>query len=331
MNLKKKISEYWELLKGPLKYVNWRITLLSGFTATVFWFFNALNKEYTARINYPIRIVYPRDSLVAVRELPEQLPVNVTGGGWQMLKKTISVNVDPIRIVPENPGQTRYLTGAGLLPMFSEQLDGLNVNYVAVDTVHLQIEPIIQRQLAVAVDSAGVSLEDNYGITSPIRIEPDTINFAGPASLVEELPENFIITLSETDIDRNYDEELSMDLFSSSLITKEPEVIRVRFEVKEFVNRREMVNLEMVNFPYDSALYPEVSQVEVDYWIRKDVVGRERTLDFIVIADLNNMNPQDSTIALEILLMSGMEPDEDPSPVKDITLIQENVKVVHGQ
>jgi len=232
LNLREKIVQYWEPLKDLLSYVNWRIALLSGFTATVFWFFNALNKDYTARINYPVRIMYPRDSMIAVKELPDELPVNVTGGGWQMFKKTISVNVDPIRIVPENPTQTKYLTGAGLLPFFSEQLDGLNVNYVAVDTVPLQIEPIRSRKLAIHVDSASIQLEENHTITSSIDVEPDSITFIGPASMVQQLPEDFTITLSEFEIDRDYDEELSMDLFSSSMVTKEPEVINVRFGLK---------------------------------------------------------------------------------------------------
>ena len=77
MRIIDKILELVESTITPLHGANLRIVFLSLLTATIFWFFNALNKEYTAKINYPVEIIYGRDSLVAVNELPKHIPVNV--------------------------------------------------------------------------------------------------------------------------------------------------------------------------------------------------------------------------------------------------------------
>ena len=61
---------------------NWRAVVLCVFAATIFWFFNALNKSYTTNINFPLSFDYDRDNFVPVRNLPAQVRLNVTGNGW---------------------------------------------------------------------------------------------------------------------------------------------------------------------------------------------------------------------------------------------------------
>ena len=51
------------LLRGIKKLFSsekskWRVVALCILGATTFWFFNALNKQYATRINYPIEFLY---------------------------------------------------------------------------------------------------------------------------------------------------------------------------------------------------------------------------------------------------------------------------------
>jgi hypothetical protein len=49
---------------------NWKAVALCIFAATVFWFFNALNKNYTNNINLPMVFDYENEKYVAIRPLP---------------------------------------------------------------------------------------------------------------------------------------------------------------------------------------------------------------------------------------------------------------------
>ncbi len=318
-----KILSFIEGLIAPLRKANWRVILLSILTATLFWFFNALNKDYTARINYPVEYEYNRDSLIAVNDLPDELPVNVTGGGWQLFKKTISLNVHPVQVKLDNPAQTSYLTGSSLLPIFSEQLNGLNVNYVAIDTVYLQIDKIFKRILQVKVDSSAINLKENYAIVSNVIVQPDSIEFIGPSGMVKKFSDPFIIKLTEKNIDSNYDEELSMDLFTSSLIKKNPEIIHVMFNVDEYLEQTSTIKIETVNFPYDSSIYLNEDEVTASYRIERGKRKNLNQFDLMVIADRNNINAEDSTITLEVI--------NTPRYIKDLTLEQQKVKVIYGK
>lgn len=313
------LAKYFE----PLKGVNWKVVLLCFSTAATFWFFNALNKEYTTRINYPVELVFNKDSLVALKDAPEEIPINVTGGGWQLLKRTVSVNVKPVILKPENPVQTHFFTANNLLPIFSSQLTDLNINYIAIDTVEFKIDPYADRRLCIKLDSSSIQLKEDFLITSELVVEPDSVNFHGPLSLINKLPEVFFVSLSEKNINNRYDEELSLDLFSPTLIKKYPEVIRIIFDVEEFIDQTFTLDVEQVNFPYDSTVYIETSKIEASFKVQRSFRSKIKEEDFLIIADLSSIHAADSTITIEVM--------DSPKYINDITFQENRVKVIYAQ
>ena len=318
-----KISRVIYDLSKPLKKANWTIVFLCFATAATFWFFNALNKVYTTRIDYPIELVFNRDSLVLVQDPPNEVAINVTGGGWQLFKRTISLDSDPVYLEPENPTQTEFFTAGNLLPLFSGQLPDVNINYVATDTVFFKIEPYADRRLVIDMDSTIIGLRENHFLTSPIYINPDTVTFHGPQSLVQQLPVTFMVSVPERNIDDRYDEELSLDLFSPTIIKKEPELIRIQFDVEEFLPQNLVLDVEMVNFPPDSTIYIQENQVETSFLLQRSFRNKIDKSDFLIIADLKYIHAIDSTITLEIM--------DQPEYVKDVILSRNRVKVNYAE
>lgn len=317
-----KISHVIVEFLAPLSKANWKVIVLCFSTAATFWFFNALNKIYTTRVEYPVELVFNRDSLVALKDPPEEIPINVTGGGWQLLKRTISFNIEPVVIKPENPVQTQYFTATNLLPIFSNQLSDLNINYIATDTIFFKIEPYKEHKLCIKIDSTSIQLKENFHITSELSVEPDSVNFRGPQSLIDQLPDVFMVALSDNNISNSYDEELSLDLFSPSLIKKNPEVIHVKFEVEEFIEQTFDLSVELVNFPYDSSIYIQDNTLETSFKVQKSYRNDLKQTDFLIIADLNNMHAADSTITIEVMDL--------PINVKDIIFKENRVKVIYA-
>ena len=82
--------------------------------ATTFWFLNALNKVYTTYINHPVVFI---TGDVKEEGSPVALPtlsLEVTGGGWQLLRYLLRFNVKPIELsvvqIPEHKEmQKEYL------------------------------------------------------------------------------------------------------------------------------------------------------------------------------------------------------------------------------
>src|SRR5690348_17618570 len=82
---------------------NWKAVVLCVFAATVFWFFNALNKNYTANITFPLGFKYREDGYIPVRPLPDTIKVNFTSNGWNLFRRSIGIKVEPLFIPLERP------------------------------------------------------------------------------------------------------------------------------------------------------------------------------------------------------------------------------------
>ena len=172
MSSYKSIFDWLYALKRGLwpSWPTWKVIFLCLVTATTFWFFRSLNGQYTTRINYPIQFEYDRDSLVAVEVLPDRLLIDVTSGGWNLLRKTYAFDIKPVSIYLENPVGTRYLAGASLFPMIADQFSDLKLNYVVTDTIFIYLEPQISRVVAIELDSTTFSFAENHRMTSPMSV-----------------------------------------------------------------------------------------------------------------------------------------------------------------
>jgi hypothetical protein len=303
----------------PLRRANWTVVLFCLSTAAIFWFFNALNKVYTTRINYPLAIAINTDSLVFVTRPPSAIPINVTGGGWQLLKRTISLNTHPIVITPENPVKTTFFTAANLLPEVSNQLADVNINHIAIDTIFFRIEPMAMRTLAIDLDSSKINLKENFYITSPIEFGPDSVRFVGPKSLVDQLPDIFMVSLSDKNIDNRYNAQLSLDLFLPALVRKDPEDIHVRFDVEEFIPQKSTISIGKVNFPYEGKISLAQNTIEVQYKVQRSLRSKVKPDDIILVADLESIQKEDSTIVLVVMDL--------PSYIKDLTFSPNKIRV----
>ena len=269
--------------------------MLSITVATVFWFFNALNKNYSTRLNYPLDFSFQRDSVVVVDRLPDRVLVDVSGGGWNLMRKTFLLSAGAVLIELDNPTEIKFLTRATLLPMITEQLSGLSLDFVVTDTVFINIEPKISKGLMVAVDSLTVPMDEDYRMISPIRIRPDSILVVGPKSMIDTLNPIYLVRFDESDISSDYNEEFDIE-FSSNLVRPLPDEVNVRFDVAEFNRSQITVPIESTNFPDDYSISLKDTIVNIYFTVRNKDLNKVNADEFSVTADLTMINKSDSTI-----------------------------------
>lgn len=291
-------------------------------SATTFWFFRSLNGQYTTRIDYPIRFDFDRDSLVAVDDLPDRLLIDVTSGGWNLLRKTYALNIIPLAIELENPVGTRFLAGTSLFHMIADQISDLKLNYVVTDTVFIHLQTRISRVIRVALDSTTFAFAPNHRITSALTVSTDTLMFIGPMSMIEALPDPFFVRLPFANIDESFDNEVELLMDSTPLIQVQPNIIKVKFEVEEFIPQFTQVPVRLLNFPKGGRLAPQDSVVNVHYRIRESLAGTISDSVIEVATNFHNLNHSDSTIIPRIV--------NYPEYLEELYLEPFQVKVVYG-
>jgi hypothetical protein len=234
---------------------NWKAVVLCVFTATVFWFFNALNKDYTTNINFPISFDYDNQNFIPVEGLPQFVRLNVTGNGWELFKRSTGIKIDPLQFPLERPGEIKKITGSGLTPYFTTQLNGLKINHVLSDTLYLDLEPKAGRWIKLAVDSIRYNIKAGFGLASEIAVMPDSTYIEGPERLITKIKEPVMLNIPHRNLDEHFIENIEVELPFQELITRQPPAVSVMFNVEEIVTVQDSIPLEIENIP------PSVSDV----------------------------------------------------------------------
>ena len=224
--------------------------MLCLLAATVFWIFNALNKDYATNVRFPLLFEFDDSKYIPVEPLPQVIVLNVSGNGWDLFRKSVGVKVPHIAIALERPVETRKIVASALSPVVASQIGALQVNYIVSDTLRLKIEPKISRKIKLTANLQGVSYELGFGRISPVTIMPDSISLEGPKSLLEQMGDTLTVFVHAPRIDGNFQENIEVTLKDGMLIKRNPPVAEVRFDVGLIETQEFRLRLKTPRMPW---------------------------------------------------------------------------------
>lgn len=303
------------------RYKKWKVIALSFIGAVVFWFFSALDKNYTKRIKYPVYFEYDRDSLVSVQELPAYFELDVGGGGWDLFRQNFWYSSEPVIISLQNPAATNFLTKDQLLPHLTEQLSQFQINFLLVDTVKFAIDRKVSKQVALKVDSQSISLDKNFRITTPIKVQPEKVTIFGPERYISSLGDVYIFQIPNLDIDRDFDRYIEFGIPDEYGIFSEPSVVNVIFDVDEFENVSFQIQVDKLNFPEDFGYLLNDSVATISYTVGAKVKDEVALDDFEVVLDYNLLNPADSLIPLIMVFY--------PEEIESVEMSPDSIRFIY--
>ena len=210
---------------------NWTALALCLFAAAIFWIFNALNKDYDTQLSLPLRVEYDEARFAPAETIPARLAINVHGNGWELLRKSLGYKVPVISVPIERPSGVHRIPGTALAPGIISQLGALKLNFVALDTLRLWLEPRITRKLKLVADIEQVTYRQNVGRISPVVVLPDSVLLEGPLNYMKLLPDTLTIRVPGRRVTAQYRETLEVQLENGEFIRRDPPVAEVIFDV----------------------------------------------------------------------------------------------------
>ncbi len=231
---------------------NWRAVALCVFAATVFWVFNALNKNYTTNINLPLQFDYDEEKYIAVRPLPQSIRFNVTGLGWNLARRSAGLRVPPLVVPLVQPADVKKIVGSTVPALVTNQPEGFEINYVLTDTLHVAIESKATKWIAVGVDVPNIVFRNGFGPVSDIEITPDSVFIEGPEKLINSLPDRLYLKIPDRNIDEDFSEDIEVKFLNDELIKRNPPTVSVSFDVDRYIEIEDSVRLAIANPPKGS-------------------------------------------------------------------------------
>lgn len=320
MNAEELIERFRKSLNAPsTKDEKYKVVLICLVISTTFWFFNALNQDdYTTQINYPVSWAYNDDVYQLVGELPDRIPVEVTGGGWDLMTRSFGFNMEPIEISLSSPDESKYILTSQLRGELSRNLDPVTVNFIIADSLNYDIQRIISKTIFLALDDSGISVDSDYRISSEFSLFPDSVTVSGPESIVRQMPSTVSVIADINNVDEDFEGEVDLPTLPN-LVSSETDRTVLRFEVMRYINITERHRVELVNAP-DTLWQPNISEVVVDYVIGEAEFDATDSTRISVVADFEQMNKQDSVVQLEVIVGRSL--------IENLTLSTQEVKII---
>jgi len=247
------------------------IFLVCLFIATILWFLNALSKNYTTILSYPVKYVNLPKNKFIINNPPSNLQLRVNAYGFTLLRYKISFANSPVllnisEIMDENrivPGgvlnlQTSIIT-ENIRNQFSSDIQVIDVRPSIVQLVFDSLE---SRRLPVA-SRLELHYSTRFGQSGNITINPPTVEVTGARALIENLDTIYTERKIYRNVKASLEREVTLEM--PDKMTLEPKKVTIRIPVDEFTEKSMIVPLSIRSKPDEVNIRLFPREVEVSF------------------------------------------------------------------
>ncbi|PIE86326.1 MAG: hypothetical protein CSA05_01190 [Bacteroidia bacterium] len=289
--LKKKLSE--KTLQLDNRVIIFLFFLL---ISTIFWFLNALGKEYTTNIVFPVVYENFPENKILVSELPDEISLKVSSFGFTILKETQTFGSSPITIDvgaialnrKEKLDSTKYYVLSNTMIRDIEQQfsSDFKILEISPDSLYFQFEEIFSKKIPVK-NNINLKFEKQYVQKGKIQISPDSIIISGAASLIETI--DSILTKPKTieNVNARITKKIALQEIEGTILSDQEVVVDI--PVERYTEEKFRLPIQVTNLPDSLRLKLFPSYVNVSYLVAfndYEVIDKKA---FKAIVDYDNL------------------------------------------
>ncbi len=273
------------------------------FMATIFWFLNALNKEYITKIEYPIKFNNIPENTSIISEVPKNIVISVKAYGYDIISK---LNIkEPIIINVKKLSEKTRTSNPNLIISTSKIKDALFPNISNIEIIRINPEKIILKTSTVSSKKIPVLLNVTYStktlymLSGKIKLIPDSIIVSGPEKLL--LKTQFIETKNTNfkNIEDTIKENVKLKEIKGLNFSKKE--IKIILPIDKYTEDEIQVPVNIINCPDSLKLVTFPDKVKITY---KIILNKYKTIgenNFTVVADfLDIKNSSNNKIKIQL-------------------------------
>lgn len=265
--------------------------------ASILWFLNALNKEYTSKITYPVKYTdFPQGKFL-VSDPPQNISLEVKANGFTLLAYRLRTSFRPI-VVNINSYSKHSLEKNNIFKYTLNLNDakdkingqlhsGLKLLGIHPGKVDFTFTPAISKKIAI-YPVVQYTLKQQYILTNGIQCTPDSILVSGPAQIMDTLKYIYTHPWDAGEIKKTRTQTVSLS--SVHGIQFDHTDIKIEMQPERYTEEKRIISIQVVNLPdsLNIKLFP--GTVEITYEIGLSKYDVVRNSDFTFTVDYKNMN-----------------------------------------
>jgi len=277
--------------------------------SSIFWFLNALSREYTTSIMYPVRYTNYPENMVLIGEPPRALDLTVNAYGYTLLKYYITrrllpivfdVNYFSLNRLPDTGTRNFYILSSLATNRVAGQLGAdIEILDIRPDTLYFKFSDMVSARLPVK-PVLELEFDQQFMVKGEILVEPDSITVSGPASHLDTM--QFIPTKKLILKGLKESAGRKVELAEIDLINYSISGVTVTIPVEQFTEASIRVPVETVNLPDTLSMKTFPSEVTVSYLV--SLTDYEKVNAQLFKAVVDYATPVPANGRLPVLLLS---------------------------
>lgn len=293
--------------------------------ASILWLLNALNKEYSADITYPIRYINLPEGKYPVAKLPSQLLLEVKAKGFTLLGHSIRTSFLPItfnvstyssHFQKKNDIYEYTLHTNDIKDKISSQLSSdIKLQNVAPEDIIFKFSDTDCKKVAIH-PLIKYSLKRQY-ILNSLSLNPDSILVCGPGIYIDTLQYVNTSLLNLKDIGKTTTHKVKLQPIPDC--TFEDREIEIKLEIEKFTEAKRSIAITPANVPDSMNLRLFPASVNISYEIGLSKYDIITDHDFIFSVEYPKQN---QASYLEVIA------SKFPSYIKNLSFSPQKVEYI---
>jgi hypothetical protein len=289
------------LAKFPgIRKGDWKAITFCVFAAVTFWFFNAMNINYSIDVTHPLVIHYDEEQYTPLEELPKEIRFSTTASGWDIFTKTNFINSSPIEVDLDDFKKRRYITGARIKNIVSKQMSGIQINEVLDDTIYVYFDKLKSKKIKLQVDAKKLDILEGYKLAGAIIVEPSEVTVTGAASLLKKIPDTYYLKIDEKELSGKFDEKVFVSKDKDTRLKWSADKVSVQFETYSLSKVKVDLELFKINFPKKKKINLSESTVQLIYFAKEENLEEIEKQKLEAVVNFDNLNEKDKTIKVTL-------------------------------
>lgn len=264
--------------------------------ATVLWFLNVLNKEYTTKISYPVIYTDFPEGKFLVSDPPRQISLEIKANGFTLLAYRLRTSFRPIAVNINN--YSKYSLENNNVFKYSLNLNdakdkigsqlrsGIKLLSIQPAKVDFTFSPAVSKKIAVR-PVVHYTLKQQHILTNGILCTPDSIPVSGPTQIMDTL--QYICTEPWDAGEIRKPRTQTVALRPVQGIQFDNTNIKIELEPERCTEANRTIPIKVLNLPRSLEIRLFPGSVEVTYEIGLSRYDSVNDSDFTFTVDYKNV------------------------------------------
>ena len=282
-----------------------RVQLFSVFLliAAAIWLLNALSKNYTDLIEYPLVYTDFPENKVFVGEMPRHLDLQINAHGYALLRYKMFKKPVPISFkvsafnMNRGPNSasafilTRYLRDQIAMQLPAE----LQLLEIKPDTLFFQFADKVTKMVKIK-PNFDYSVEKQFTIKDDIMLTPDSVEVTGPDLILDTMKYVYTDRYVLGELNRNYTDRVRLK--KEADLEYSTSRVNCSIELERYTELQVSVPIEVLNLPDSIMLQTFPSSIKLNCRVGLSKYDRIETYPFRAVVDYNKI--ADGVMALNV-------------------------------